>query len=141
MGGKPTNTTVTLTVDTNGITEANKNDKVVFTDDQSDPVENPGHPETYLSTVNKGARIIFKGVPKSGSDQINITSVVKKASGGSDILVQPIAGATNNPNGGDSLTAVVAGQQITGDEYYTVSFNINGNPPEYPIDPKIKMNA
>lgn len=138
MCGKPTNTTVTLTVETNGITQGNKNDHVTFTDDQGDPGENKGHPDLYVSTVNKGARITFKGVPKSGSDTINITSVVKKPTSTNDILVQPIAGATNNPNGGDELTAVVAGRQITGNEYYTVSFNINGGP-EFPIDPQLKM--
>jgi len=133
---KPTNTLVTLTVDTSTINETNKNDKVTFTDDQSDPAENPGHPDQYVSTVNKNAWITWKGVSDNGTDTVNISKVEQKTTGGgSDILVVPIG----NPNDGE-VKARVKNSQVTGDECYNVKFNINGSTTEYCIDPKLRMN-
>ncbi len=137
--GKPTDTVVTLTVNTTGITETNRNDMVTFSDNQSDPAENPGHPETYLSTVNKGAKITWVGASVNGTDVINITSVVKKQNGGADIL-KSIGGPLKGSDGKDTVTAVVTGQPQTGEETYTVSFNINGGTTVYPMDPRLKMN-
>ncbi|WP_400078795.1 hypothetical protein [Winogradskyella sp. R77965] len=145
-GGKPGNTVITLTVDTEGLIADpnNVNNYVVFTDNQSDPAENPGHPETYVSTVNKGATCEWQGVPKQGTDLINITGVFKKASGGKDILKTPIPpGLQENPNKPSRkvLKAKVNGKYLPGNEEYTVNFTINDGPIIFPVDPKIKMNA
>lgn len=142
MSGKPADTIITLTVTTDGITTdpTNINNHVVFTDNQSDPAENPGHPDTYVSTVNKGRSCEWQGVAANGTDEINIASVVKKSPSGKDILNTPIPPGLQNPNGGNKLTARVRGNYISGNEPYTVSFTINDNPTLYPVDPKIKMN-
>lgn len=138
--GKPTNTIITLTVNTDGITTSNVNDHVVFTDNQSDPAENPGHPETYVSTVNKGATCEWQGVAVNGRDEINIATVVKKAAGGNDILKTPIPPGLQNPKGGNKLTARVNGAYLSGNEKYTVSFTINDDSTVYPVDPSLRMN-
>ena len=143
MSGKPANTIITLTVTTEGITTVptNINNHVVFTDNQSDLAENPGHPDTYVSTVNKGQPCEWQGVAANGTDKINIISVVKKNPSGKDILNTPIPPGLENPKGGGKiLTARVRGNYIDGDEPYTVSFTINDDPTVYPVDPKITMN-
>ncbi|TPV33429.1 hypothetical protein FJ651_10100 [Paucihalobacter ruber] len=142
MGGKPANTIITLTVTTEGLTTDpdNINNHVVFSDNQSDPLENPGHPETYVSTVNKGATCEWQGVAANGRDIINILSVVKKNPDGIDILNTPIPPGIQDPKGGGKkLTATVRGNAINGDEPYTVNFSINDSPIIYPVDPKIRM--
>lgn len=142
-GGKPGNTVITLSVDTVGLiaNPGNINNLVVFSDNQSDPAENPGHPEAYLSTVNKGSTCQWQGVATNTTDIINILSIIKKDAGGSDILNIPIPPGLQGPNGGaKTITAVVTGSAVTGDELYTVSFSINSDPTVYKVDPKISMN-
>jgi len=143
-GGKPGNTVITLTVDTVGLiaNPGNINNLVDFTDNQSDPAESPGHPEAYLSTVNKGSTCQWQGVPKNTKDIINILSVIKKDVGGSDILNPPIPpGLQGSGSGGKTVTAIVAGKAVTGYELYTVTFSINSDPTVYTVDPKLQMNA
>lgn len=142
-GGKPGNTVITLTVDTVGLiaNPGNINNLVVFTDNQSDPAENPGHPEAYLSTVNKSSTCQWQGVAANSKDIINILSIIKKDAGGSDILNTPIPPGLQGPSGGGkTITAIVAGKAVTGVELYTVSFSINSDPTVYTVDPKISMN-
>jgi len=149
MGGKPGNTVITLTVTTEGLTTdpTNINNHVKFTDNQSDPAENPGHPDTYVSTVNvstaqKPITCQWQGVAANGTDEINIISVVKKSPSGKDILKTPIPPGLQDPRKGRGklLTAKIRGNYIDGTEPYTVSFTINDNSTVYPVDPKIKMN-
>lgn len=143
-GGKPGNTVITLSVDTVGLiaNPGNINNLVVFSDNQSDPAENPGHPEAYLSTVNKGSTCQWQGVATNTTDIINIMSIIKKDSGGSDILNTPIPPGLQGPNGGGkTITAVVTGSAVTGDELYTVSFSINSDTTVYTVDPRLQMNA
>lgn len=143
-GGKPGNTVITLTVDTEGLiaNPDNINNLVVFDDNQSDPKENPGHPETYLSKVNKGSICQWQGAAKNTKDIINIFSVSKKDEGGSDILTTPIPpGLKGGPNGGTTITATVVGNAVTGEELYTVTFYIGSDiDTVYTVDPKISMN-
>ena len=63
-------TLVTLTVDTATINQNNKNSKVDFTDNQGDPAENPGQPNNYVSSVNKGARITWSATSKNDTDRV-----------------------------------------------------------------------
>lgn len=143
-GGKPGNTVITLGVDTVGLiaNPGNINNLVVFSDNQSDPDENPGHPEAYLSTVNKGSTCQWQGVATNTTDIINILSIIKKDAGGNDILNTPIPpGLQSSGSGGKTVTAIVRGNFINGDELYTVSFSINSDPTVYTVDPRLQMNA
>ncbi|MCA0132757.1 hypothetical protein [Winogradskyella alexanderae] len=143
-GGKPANTVITLTVDTDKLVSdpENVNKYVVFTDNQSDPAENPGHPETYVSTVNKGATCEWQGVAKNGRDVINIDTITKKSTNGKDLLNTPIPPGLQGPKGGGKkITARVRANYLDGDEPYTVAFNIGENPFVYFVDPRIKMNT
>ena len=143
-GGKPGNTVITLNVDTVGLigNPGNINNLVVFTDNQSDPAENPGHPEAYLSTVNKGSTCQWQGVANNGRDIINIFSIIKKDSGGSDILNTPIPPGLQGPSGGGkTITAIVTGNAVTGVELYTVSFSINSDSTVYTVDPRLMINS
>ena len=69
-------------------------------------------------------------------------SIVKKDAGGNDILNTPIPPGLQGPKGGGkTITAIVAGNAVTGVELYTVSFSINSDPTLYTVDPKLQMNA
>ncbi|WP_178988485.1 hypothetical protein [Winogradskyella schleiferi] len=140
-GGKPADTVITLTVDTDNIkpNEQSIKDNVVFTDNQSDPAENPGHPDKYVSTVNKGHKCTWQGAAKNKRDTINITVVAKKpVGGGADILEEITLGdPINDPN----VISTVKNSVITGTESYNVSFIINKNDSQvYTVDPKLRMN-
>lgn len=129
--GKPTNTIITLTVDTANINETNKNLMITFTDDQGD-TETPGQPGQFESVVNKNSTITWKGVAKNGTDTISITDVSKKTTGGGSDILQEIG----NPKDG-IVTARVKNQQVTGDEFYNISLDVSGT--VYTIDPRLKM--
>lgn len=139
-GGKPGNTVITLTVDTENIkpNTASINENVVFSDNQSDPAENPGHPETYVSSVIKGSTCTWQGVAKNGRDTINITDVAKKpVGGGADILSEITLG---DPIKDPNVTSTVKNSDINGTESYNVSFIINKNDSQvYTVDPRLKM--
>ncbi len=142
MGKNPTPTVITLHVDTDKLISdpTNKNDYVVFTDNQSDPAETKGHPETYVSTVNKGLSCDWQGVADNKRDKVNITDVSKKAiGGGADILGEITLG---DPFTDPKVTASVKNKAIKGFEYYNVTFMINKNESQvYTIDPKLKMKG
>jgi len=134
---KPTNTIITLIVETTTINQGNKKSMVNFSDNQCDTDEVPGQPGTYLSTVNKNSNVTWIGFPSSGSDIINITNVSKKSTnGGSDIL-KSIGPKKGSPQ---TVTAKVKNKDVSGNESYEVSFNINGNE-SYTIDPLLKMRG
>jgi len=142
MGKKPSDTVITLTVDTENIKPNVQSikDNVVFSDNQSDPKENPGHPETYLSAVNKGKNCTWQGDANNKRDTINITVVAKKADGGgADILSEITLGdPINDPN----VTSTVKDSVINGTESYNVSFIINKNDSQvYTVDPRLRMNT
>lgn len=139
--GQKKDTNVLLTVDTSNIIEANKNSCVVFTDDRGDGAETPGHPENYISTVDKDKYISWSGVASDAStgDVINITQVSKKSvNGGSDILKND----TNTPKSGENfIKAKVKDKNVVGYESYNITFNINGdNNKTFTIDPKLQMS-
>ncbi|MDY2586595.1 hypothetical protein [Winogradskyella aquimaris] len=139
MGGTP-KTVITLTVDTDNIqpNEQSIKDNVVFTDNQSDPKENPGHPETYVSTVFKGSTCTWQGASKNGRDTVNITNVAKKSKdGGADILAEITLG---DPINDPKVTSTVKNEDIDGTESYFVTFIINKNTGQpYTVDPKLQI--
>jgi len=140
-------TVVTLTVDTKNISQSNKNSSVVFTDNRSDPAENPGDPKDYVSTVDLGKNITWSGVPDPNAsnpgDSVQVIFVLKKpgSSGGADILKQNYNPGTTI-SGITTVTANIKDKNQTGIESYYVIFTVNndtGNP--YIIDPQIKMST
>lgn len=141
MGGKPTNTIITLEVDTDALiaNPSDINNCVVFSDNQSDPAETPGRPDLYVSTVNQGATCTWQGVAKNKRDKINITVVAKKTKGGgADILEEITLGdPINDPN----VVAKVKNAKISGEECYNVTFIINKNTSQsFKVDPRLKIN-
>jgi hypothetical protein len=136
----PNNTAVLLTVDTASITEANKDEKVTFTDNQSDdPSETSGSPSTYVSSVKRGTQLSWSGAATNGTTAVSITSVTKKTDSPVDIL-QSIG-----PSNGGVVTAVVNGtppNPTTAQETYSVSFSFVGADnvtKSFTIDPRLKM--
>jgi hypothetical protein len=146
-------TVVTITVDTGSVNETNKNSKITFSDDRSDPSENPGDPGNYISTVSSTKKVTYKAVVKDKTtypnDSVAVKKVFKKKTGGGVEILKKDSYTDNNNDG------VVVGQvrdnKITGTENYTVTIAVtttrgsDGNyvtsTINYDVDPKIQMNT
>jgi len=137
----PNNTAVLLTVDTATITEANKDEEVTFTDNQTDdPSETSGSPSTYVSSVKRGTQLSWSGAATNGTTAVLITSVTKKSDSPVDILQ-----SIGVPSTTGVVTAVVKGtppEPSTAQETYSVSFSFVGADnltKSFTIDPRLKM--
>lgn len=137
---EPKDTIVTLTVDTENISDKNKNDTVYFTDNREcDPKENPGDPEHYVSTVDEGMSIIWTGFSKNGKDKVIVTFVEKKkdGKGGADILEDIALG---DPKRNRDVVASIVKKYVEGYESYNVTLTINDDKKKvYTIDPKLQI--
>ena len=141
MSKKPHKTVITLAVDVDNLIAdpANIDNYVTFSDNQGDDAETPGQPGNYVSTVIKGLTCEWQGVVKDNKPgEINITDVSKKSEdGGADILEEIALG---DPFDDPKVIAKVKNKDITGFEYYNVTFMINKNESlVYTIDPRLKM--
>ncbi len=131
-------THILLTIDTKTINQNNLNSKVVFSDDRSDPAQNPGDPASFTSIVNKNMKVYWSGVAKdtTSGDVVNILGVYRKPDGGSEIL--EIIGKDPNKNG--VVVGKVKNKSVSGFEYYSVEFEINQDTlMVFLVDPKLKM--
>ena len=135
---KKKDTHVLLTIDTRSINENNKNSMVIFSDDRSNPSENPGDPEQYVSLVDKNMKIYWSGQPAdANSDKtIDILEVYRKPEGGAEILEKTF----RDPNKDGIVIGKVKNKNVTGFENYNIVFRINGDTIQtFTIDPKLKM--
>lgn len=132
------NTVIYVTVDTKKINENNVNQHVVFSDDRNDPPQVPGKPEDYISTINPGMKVYWRGLAKDpdSGDNVEITEVnVKKGQKNWKLLdkVEPEQG-----NKG-ARVGRIKGKYIDGQEPYYVKFRIEGQKSEFEVDPKLQM--
>ena len=135
---KKKDTHVHLTIDTRSINENNKNSMVIFSDDRSNPSENPGDPEQYVSLVDKNMKIYWSGQPADASSDktIDILEVYRKPEGGAEILEKTF----RDPNKDGIVIGKVKNKNVTGFENYNIVFRINGDTIQtFTIDPKLKM--
>ena len=123
------NTIVTVTVDTQNITPSTINENVVFTDNHgaTQPTDDP---ENFLSVVDPGTEIEWRGVPLIGTSEITM-KVINKVTG-PDIM-EP--GTMTFP--GRDAKCDIASSYIHGIEKYYLKFEVGGV--EYPVDPKLRM--
>ncbi|TVZ27633.1 hypothetical protein JM83_2683 [Gillisia sp. Hel_I_86] len=131
-------THILLTIDTENIDEGNLNATIVFSDDRSDPSENPGNPEKFTSVVDKNMKIYWSGIPKdeNSTDVIYILEVIRKQQGGAEILKKTF----KDPNKDGVVVGKVKNKKVEGFEYYSVKFSINGTTVRtFEVDPKLKM--
>lgn len=146
-------TDVTITVDTGAVNQNNKNSKITFSDNRSDPAENPGDPTNYVSTVSSKKKITFTAVVKDTGtypdDSVAVKLVSKKTTGGGEAILKKDSYSDKDGNG------VVVGQvrddKISGTEQYTVKVEVTTNRGNgdghvistntYDIDPKLEMNT
>ncbi|MDO1500563.1 hypothetical protein Q2T40_10520 [Winogradskyella maritima] len=75
MSNQPDPINITVTVDTENITEANKKLMVVFSQGLGGPVEDPGHPENYTSEVQKNQKLTWTAVAKNGQTPVFFQNV------------------------------------------------------------------
>lgn len=139
-GGRPVKDTVIyVTVDTKNISEGDVDQHVEFSDDRNDPEQEPGKPQDYVSTINPGKKVYWRGVakdPKSG-DTIEITEVETKNTDGEWKLLVSVGPEQGNSKAREGR---IKGKFIKGQESYSVKFRINeGSGNEYMVDPKLQM--
>ena len=115
-------TNITVTVDTDTITEQNKNIKVEFKDDRNDPVGIIGRPEDFESVVDKNQKITWTAIAKNGLTPVFIESVKRES--GSEIMQQISRG--NSPN---KFRAKIKNQDFVppnDTENYSITIGLNG---------------
>ncbi|MBL7872596.1 MAG: hypothetical protein JNM78_13350 [Cyclobacteriaceae bacterium] len=146
-------TEVTITVDTGSVNETNKNSKIIFSDDRSDPAENPGDPANYVSTVSSTKKVTYKAVVKDPAsyphDSVAVKKVYKKAEGGGVEILKKDSYTDTNNNG--VVVCQVRDNKITGTENYTVTVAVTTTRGSdgsyvtgtniYDVDPKLQMNT
>lgn len=133
-------TNVLLTIDTKTINENNVDSKVVFSDDRSDPISNPGNPSTFTSLVDRNMKVFWSGVAKDpdSDETIDIIAIYRKPQGGAEILESTF----RDPNKDGIVVGKVKNKKVQGQEYYSVVFRINGETPRtFVVDPKLQMHT
>lgn len=142
-------TIVVLTVDVKNINIGNINENIVFSDTRND-IETAGDPSDFKTKVDSGKNITWCAIVKPSDDsadyRVCVSSVSKKAVGGGvDILKHGDYGDNNNDG---IVVGSVRNNKITGDENYNITIKtwkyVNQEwtgPVEYPVDPKLSMNA
>ncbi|NJW52496.1 hypothetical protein [Salinimicrobium oceani] len=138
-GGSERNTVIYVTVDTKKINDHNIDQHVVFSDNREDPPQAPGRPQDYVSTIDKGMKVYWRGVVKDADseDTIEITDVVAKDNRGKWKLLDKVESEQGNKG---VKVGKVKNEMIRGEEPYSVKFRINGSSgKEYLVDPKLKM--
>ncbi|MBD09748.1 MAG: hypothetical protein CMC68_03185 [Flavobacteriaceae bacterium] len=117
----PTPINITVTVDTDNITEENKNYAVVFSQGLGGPIEQPGHPENYTSQVEKNQNIIWTAVPLSGNTEVFFQDVKHKS--GKEIMQTIKRG-----DGHNVFTAKIKNGNFNPDdeEKYSITIGLNG---------------
>ncbi len=85
---------ITVTVDTEKINKSNVNETIVFTDNLSDPLSFVGHPDKFVSFIEKGQTLVWQAVAKNGDAPVYIQNV--KQDGGSKIIEHIKRGAGTN---------------------------------------------
>ncbi len=131
-------THILLTIDTKTINQNNISAKVVFSDDRSDPIQNPGDPASFTSVVNKNMKVYWSGVAKdtTSGDEVAVLGIYRKPDGGAEILES----LAKDPNKNGVVVGKVKNKNITGFEYYSVEFRINEDTLRtFLVDPKLKM--
>lgn len=133
-------TYVIVTVDTVNINPENKNDKVEFSDNRGDPPSVLGNPNGFVSSVDRGKKIIWIGIAKDYDDYFENSVAIKEISrkseeGGSDILKDKTY-KDKNDNG--VVVGKIKDKDESGTESYNISILVNGSD-SYSIDPQLKM--
>ncbi len=85
---------VTLTVDTDNISELNKNNAVEFTDNVGDPKETPGDPDSYVTSISPNQTISWLVKAQNASTPIVIQNIQKEF--GFDLIEHPKRGMISN---------------------------------------------
>ncbi|GAB4164189.1 MAG: hypothetical protein Tsb0033_25320 [Winogradskyella sp.] len=115
----PKDTNITITVDTNGINDQNKNQKVIFSDDLGDPQQPPGHPEQYTSTVYKDQKITWTAYARNGQTPITIENIKKD---GGKVLMKDL----KRGDGANKYTAKIKDGNDGDEENYSVTIGLAG---------------
>jgi hypothetical protein len=126
---QPKDVLVTVTVDTETITQENVNQTIVMTDDNGGKDQTPGDSCTFLSKINKGAQVTFQVVAKDGRSEVAFSAFTKNGQGPNVLNPMPKA-----PN----WKATVSGAQKD-KEAYDITVNVSGT--DYTLDPGVQVEG
>lgn len=127
---KPKDVLVTVTVDTTAITKENVRQTIVLSDDNGGANQTPNNSCTFLSKINKGARVTFEIVAKDGSADVSFISFAKTGSGPNVMNPMPHA---------PKWSATVSGAQKD-KESYEITINVSGKG-EFTLDPGVEIEG
>lgn len=129
--------TVTVTVDTATITQANVASTVVLTDDNPDHADGddtPGDSETFDIETGLNKKILFVPSPNDGSNAVSFDSFVQENN---------VTAFSDLPSGGtegNGWIGTTASSSVTGTEKFTINFTVKGKG-SFSLDPKLRVQG
>jgi hypothetical protein len=129
-------TSVFILVETKGINQNNKDNKIVLYDNLTDS-ELPGDPKDYTSTVWKENEIIWLAFPnpfEKKPGKVALTKIEKKKDSNNHILKDD----EYTPDSRGRVVGYTSDHYVPGNEGYNIWLEINGE--SYMIDPKLQMH-
>lgn len=130
-------TRVVVSVDTDNITEENKYDYILFTDDRSGTSKKPIE---HVALVDKNMKIYWSGEAMDPESDItvDIIEVYRKQEGGASILEKVF----RDTNQDGVVVGKIKNKKVSGFENYNIIIRVNtASPKTFVIDPKIKMTG
>lgn len=141
------NTTITLSVDTDNITESTKNTATEFSDNRGDP-PTPGDPANFTSIVTKNFMVYWSAVGKDNIGTVEIMDVIPcviplvKKDAKEKEIIKNIKKKSNNNNNWQWQAKVKNDAGIEPGDYekYMLIIKVdNDSSKVFTIDPKLKI--
>ena len=132
------NETITLTVNTSGITQSNFLSQVTFTDGDGDTLPPNTNATAFNTPLKGGASVTWSAQSSDGVDTIHLLSVAPN-----DTTTDFFAMGPTGPDDMGNWSARVKGSNPNNDIdcEYTIKFYINGDSSNvFTIDPKLQIS-
>ncbi|MGK7392005.1 MAG: hypothetical protein ACNS60_16760 [Candidatus Cyclobacteriaceae bacterium M2_1C_046] len=135
----PEDTSISLSVDTENITENNVQDMVTLTDSRGNQSE-PGALASFTSEIEPGAQVIWAGDAQdvTREEAVNVIDIINKNTGDFRLIVEP-----RRSEDGTQIIADVQDQFIDGvTDEYLIMFTIErttGDIDTFAVDPILRM--
>ena len=124
---------VTVTVDTEIVTQENLKTSVVLTDDHGDHNEKPGDSETFTIEAAASDKVHFIPVAKDGQTRVQFNNFKWENIEGTQHCFDPLPFVNND------WTGTVVGEE--GDhENFSITFTVQGKG-KFTLDPKLRVGT
>jgi hypothetical protein len=131
-------TVIFILVDTNGITENNKNSKIYLFDDEGQS-EKPGDPKNYIASVGKNKKVVWMIHPdpfEKKSSKVSLLKISKKKLTKKNAHILKKKSYKVDKKG--RVVGRTVDKKVKGEESYNISLKVGKK--TFVIDPKLRMN-